>query len=374
MSLLDQLPTLRYILDMNSSNNKDSVVTNNNNFSDYFLQSSTWTKAWETAQVGDHKIIDYIKGVFKSKIYQYPWHGGIMWYLAKGPVIGEEFTIEGCTKEEFVEYLSGLYELAKKKKVKFLKLDLNDNITNFLGLDDKGMRLLLEDAKLNCNYSADSLQYTQCAILPLSTIPKIENYKELNLEQFVNIYEPLLRTFSKTRRYEMNKVFKKYLDKQITFKTDKSKETFDDFWKVHIATAERQNIATNPSDYNYRMLKNNDFVHILVGYDAEDKPCCGWYGVALGDTLTYLLGGNNDVSIKNQYQHMLHIQSLYYAYINDYKYYDFGGYDKNFGYGMYKDRFNPIIRTFLSPVDIIIDPISYNLYRLLKKIKNKLKR
>jgi lipid II:glycine glycyltransferase (peptidoglycan interpeptide bridge formation enzyme) len=340
----------------------------------YMFQDERWVKAWSICQGIGHKTIIFKTENLKCSVYQYPWHGGYMWYTGIGPSfdpnILSNFEKKLKISEEYFELLSEISKEAKKQKIVFLKLDLNDNFASFIDINDNNLQEFLKQRKYKTNIIASQLQFKEIAYLDLDILNKIENRKNsYELVEFVDFYQPLLAKFSKTRRQELGYVFKKYLNKKLTLNIEKTKENFEGFWKVHQVTSIRHNITTNSKEYCYKLL-HEDFSRIIVGYDEMGEPCCGWYGLKLDESMIYLLGGNNEISMANQWQHMLHIKALNMAYNEGCKIYDFCGYSKGTGYGNYKDRFNPEIRSFVGPIDIIFKPLKYNLIFYIKKVKN----
>jgi lipid II:glycine glycyltransferase (peptidoglycan interpeptide bridge formation enzyme) len=339
------------------------------NFGNYFLQNKDWVDCWKSSQSKGHNIIPVISGNLHCYIYEYPWHHKKMWYIGKGPtIINDNLKV---TVNDFKEFIISISQKAKLSKVVFVKLDINDLITNYLDLDfEVIIDLLKNNLGLNINADTSSLQYSKCAVLNLDCINKSK--LNITLEEFVTEAKPLFDGFSESRRLQLKKVYKKFKNGELTLDESKTKENFEAFWETHLNTSARQGLTTNSKEYNLKML-SEPFTRLLVGYDPNGVACCGWFGVVFGDTMVYLLGGNNEVSLKNNWQHMLHLKSFQIAINEGLKFYDFGGFDSTKGYGQYKTRFNPFIRSFVEPIDLIINNYYYQTFNVLRKIKSKIK-
>jgi lipid II:glycine glycyltransferase (peptidoglycan interpeptide bridge formation enzyme) len=173
------------------------------------------------------------------------------------------------------------------------------------------------------------------------------------------------QTNQNIRRYTK----KSLTDNRFTIKVDDKETGFEEFWKVYESTAKRQKFATHPRSY-FELLHSKPEAHIIT-ISLEQQVVCVWFGYSFNDTLIYLYGGNTEDGLANKAQYLMHVAALALMRKLGLTNYDLGGYDKEKGFGKFKEGYRGDIRTFLGPIDIVLEQRKYHFTnRFIKTAKD----
>jgi lipid II:glycine glycyltransferase (peptidoglycan interpeptide bridge formation enzyme) len=335
----------------------------------YFIQTKEWSEFWLQSA---HKNHDSHYFEHKSKLvdiaaftYQYPWYiGKYFLYIPKGPTfkVNSEITKEQLIAEYKI-FLAKITEFAAQNKCVFIKLDFDYNFTDLLYIDSNNtiLKFVESTTKHKTVLSTKSLQYLSTMLLDCHGLSKNDNLPHF-LEDNKHFYS---QTNENVRRYT-----RKSLKQNWQIETSKTTENFEHFWQVYESTAKRQSFAIHTKSY-FETMFASEFVRIIVLKDEQNIPHCCWFGVAFGETLYYLYGGNDDYSFTHQGQYLAHLVALQIAAKEKLLSYDLGGYDSEKGFGKFKEGYRGKVVKFLGPVDIVLQPLVYN---TLNKLINTVKR
>jgi lipid II:glycine glycyltransferase (peptidoglycan interpeptide bridge formation enzyme) len=153
------------------------------------------------------------------------------------------------------------------------------------------------------------------------------------------------------------------------------KKYADEFLRLTAVMAKRQGITAHPENYYRKMLENisGDILKLYVA-EYENKVIAANLVVFYGDTCIYLHGASDD-----EYRNVMAPYLLQWQQISDAKKagcarYDFGGVSSSRWQGItkFKTGFSPqtLPTVFPGSYDVIIDPLKYQTYRFMQKIKS----
>jgi FemAB family len=231
-----------------------------------------------------------------------------------------------------------------------------------------------------------------------------------NLTRFYNQNELLWQSFNERVRRYSRKLLKDYQNGKYLIITEKSDQTFEEFYQLHTETATRQNFPTQNKNY-LRQLFDQDFSRVIIIKKIETNensvlkstqktqnidqklaqelnstqvsnqistqqtskilaPNSGKFaknetvesaflGIIFDGTLTYLLGGNSTASLKNHTQYLLQMKALEMTSVENCQFYDMGGWESGSGYGEFKNGYRGKLRTFFGPFDLVFHSPKY---------------
>lgn len=379
----------------------------------YFLQTEVWAKFWLESNPTNHKYFWHCTTIhlgpnqkyeLKSIVYEFPWYfGEKFWYVPKLGVLetednSEENEWQDVSEENLkillLKHLNEIQNLAKQKSMAYIKIDIEAGLCQKLKITNNGQLLKLVSHKINAKakISSKKIQYVQTITLDLTAIAgqnfqQIFDYSDPDIllktktELSPNVFSAAnykdfyneSQSFWKTTNSNIRRYTKKALDLEWTVSVEKSDQNFEAFWQVYNSTKDRQNFVIHSRDYVYRLFQK-DNTHLIVLRDYSGNPQCVWFGMNWGNTLDYLYGGNNEYSFQNYGQYLIHLVAIHQAKSLGLKYYDLGGYEKNTGYGKFKENYKGELRTFVGPIDMPIKDLKYRLIsrfvEFLKGLKN----
>lgn len=303
-------------------------------FPKYFTTTSEWSSFWQKTQNDLERHF-----VFQEEtIYEYTTISGIKyWYI---PHLGYK-------KHLNTNFINSLKTIAKQSKISYITFEVEDSSTGF--------EQILNQTQTPLNKK----QYNQTIVINLKDAVQCQNPTE-----FISSNNSIISSFNQTVRRKIRKSIKY----NWLYETQKSKKTFEDFWYIYNKTADRQNFRTHQKKYYFDLFKESNSI-IIVIYDNNLTPQGTWFGWKSQDTLTYLYGGNSQVSLQNYGTYYLQLQAMCLASQLNLTWYDLGGYTPNSGYGRFKEGFRGILRTFPGPYDIVINNKTYFLLKVIKRIR-----
>ncbi len=358
--------------------------------SPYFLQTKQWADFWVQANTEGHAVYHIscqTTTTFGSIellafVYQYPWYFKQKFlYIPRGPFLQKPETINP-SKAQITEllkhFLDNLMNLAEKISASFVKLDFDDNLMMNLGIkDNEELELFLKKdfENYNFNFNAQKIQYLQTPVLDCQNLTKTSYQAYLDKEVLTDFFQKntdFWATVNQTTRRNT----RKSLEHGWFVSSEKTLSNFESFWNIILKTSKKQGFYLHSKNYYYQLFKQ-DFSHILILNDVQQKAQAAWLGVNLNKSLVYLYGGNLEDSRKFNGQYFLHLAALYLAANQNCLTYDLGGYETGSGYGKFKEGYKGYMKTFLGPTDIVTKPIIYKIVNMIirgaKTVKNSFK-
>lgn len=354
----------------------------------YFVQTQQWAEFWQLANPVNHTYfwIETKNEQHKLKflVCQYPWHlKQNLWYVSKGGILediktGEINNWNNITKADlqqlFLTLVNELNMKAKKQNITFVKYDFEEEMIQKLELESNQavLELLQKNIHSNTLISNKIIQFLSTMTLAfdiVQNVKTIEEYTKENLSEFWNE----TKSFWKTTNSNVKRYTKKSIEKSWVVSTEKSQENFEKFFRIYNHTKDTRGFAIQSRDYLLKLYAQN-FSKIIIINDENDEPQCVWYGIQIGDTQTYLYGGNTQKSFDDYGQYLVHLIALNLGLKDGAKFYDLGGYDPNMGYGKFKDNYKGTIRTFSGVFDVPINNWKYKatnaIISVIKKIQS----
>lgn len=305
------------------------------NFESYFLKSKEWADFWANSQedLTNHFLWE------GETIYEFKYKlNSKFWYV---PHLGENGEID----EKFIKKLK---KEGQKNFVDFISFEISDSA--------KKNDVKFKNPLRKIQYNATILVNT-------------ENLKTgNNLSDFVKNNPEMMANFASSFRRKI----KKSLQKNWSISVEKNEQNLQNFLKIYKETALRQRFATHPDSY-YKQLFKLKNSKIIILFNKKNEVCGGWLGWKSAENLTYLYGGNNEESLQELGQYIIQLTALKICAEEKLRFYDLGGWEKNTGYGRFKEGFHGILRQFDGPFDIIINPYKYYILKTMGKIKNLIK-
>ena len=302
-------------------------------------------------------------------LYRYPWHlNQCFVYLPKGPVwIQKKKSSNAEMLKALREFWYQVITAARERGCTYLKADFDEVVLQHVGVtSDEALYELLETLqspdgkknfpKIELRRDTKTIQYMQTMVLNgknLKSTKQAEYTPEALQDFYTQNPEFWANTNQNVRRYT-----RKALKGEWHISVNGGPERFEDFWRVYQATAKRQQFATHGKDYFERLFQE-DWSHVITLARGGEVQCV-WFGVESEDTLTYLYGGNTEAALKSKAQYLMHVAALQLLCERGLSYYDLGGYDPEKGFGKFKEGYRGEIRTFLGPVDVVLESRKYD--------------
>ena len=203
---------------------------------------------------------------------------------------------------------------------------------------------------------------------------------------------------------------------------EKTQETWQDFYNLHIQTAQRQNFPTQNAQYLRELFwqeftiiiiikENGEVQSVFLGILQESDKNLKENLTNLNFTqtksnsqnslenenqktnqkinqehykqnskensaqnaentlaknsssqkiLTYLLGGNSQSGLNNNVQYLLQLTALWFCVKEKCQFYDMGGWEFGSGYSEFKNGYRGNLQTFFGPFDLVLKEKRYN--------------
>ncbi len=332
----------------------------------YFLQERKWADFWLESSKSGHSLESFkTEDGEEILIYIYPWTMGFK--LAYIPRFYSRANNLNILNKRLKSVLK---DLKRDPKIVFLKLDFDDRLISNLATSQSHLESnFLFHFSFQKSYK--SIQFLQTMTLDLVSINNPQS-EVLSLQELQDFYQQNTEFWSQTNQ-TVRRYTKKSLVQPWTISTAKTKNDFEDFYKIYNQTKDRQNFAIQPKEYLQKLF-DKDWCHTIILRSTEtNQPECVWMGIVSEDTLTYLYGGNSDYSFSHQGQYLAHLVATSLAAQADLKYYDLGGYNPTLGFGKFKEGYKGSIREFYGAYDFKIKPAIYNLITPLLALRSWLK-
>ena len=196
--------------------------------------------------------------------------------------------------------------------------------------------------------------------------------------------EEQMTSWSSKHRYNLRLARKKGV--QIESYTSDAPAQFERFWSLLSLTAERQHFRTHAREYYQKMLEILSPLgqaHLLIAsYDQEDLATL--LLITNQETATYLHGASSDAHKELMAPFPLHLQAMQLAQASGCQLYDLWGTDaiqdkdskwiskegaSSAGVTRFKLGFGGDIIQYPGTFDVILDPIRYSAYTLLRRLR-----
>lgn len=329
-------------------NNRDDFIQKNSPCGG-FLQSDDWIRFQSDFGIKNHNISDKN---FWSNILEYRLPVvGKYFYIPRGPV-----KVKNIDKEELKNVIGDLIELAKINKANWIRVD------NF----DEKIKSVLKYKKNKVVKAPHDMQPKQIFIVDIA---KDE--------------EDILKEMKPKTRYNINLARKKGVKIIKINNFSKNKKELERFIDLIGETGDRKGLNFHSGDYYRKMLKNISQKRgglFVAEYDR--KIIAGAIMVIYGKIAIYLHGASSDKSRNVMAPFLLQWEMMREAKRLGASKYDLGGVsiddcnkkrlEKWSGVTRFKQGFSKNSQPveFSGSYDIIINPTSYWIYRLIQKIKS----
>lgn len=309
---------------------KDFLIKASNNHGAEFLVSTEWAdiikneELVETLGVYDGEklvaVFNSIKKDFKFNL--------VFYYLPRGPVFSSDLSVEA--QEKVWQFLVSEY---KKRQGVFLRVE-----------------------------PANILPYSIKALASINLQPKETLMLNLLLGE-----EDLLNNFHPKTRYNIRLAEKK----GVVIREGKTEVDFDSFWSLMTETGDRDGFKIhNKKHYHTLATSNQKFIKLFLA-EHEGKVIAAGLFSFYGDKVTYLHGASAYEARNLMAPYLLQWTVIQKAKESGYKYYDFYGIDeiKWPGVTRFKLGFGGFRVSYAGTYDIILSPVIYNLYNILRRLR-----
>jgi lipid II:glycine glycyltransferase (peptidoglycan interpeptide bridge formation enzyme) len=375
----------------------------------YFLQQDDWANFWLSANLENHSFFEVYsdnKALF-SKIYIYPWELGQKFgYLARFPAFCL-VKLKSLKQEDFenetFSLLKNIKDKAKELGLIFIKFDFDNQFlsnaedvkknTNFnLNPKNQDFNLLFQEIFVDklgfskINLKTKKIQYLATMTLDLKNVlKKLKNTDSLVNEKFYELKKLLEKgkiladnsvlsdfynfsqDFWQTTNQNVRRYTKKSLKQNWQISLNKTQDNFEKFYQIYLKTSQRQKFAIHSKDYLQKFF-DSSFSKVIILEDKNNQPQAVWLGIRSDQTLTYICGGNTEISFKNYGQYLIHLVAIFVASLEKLSFYDLGGYDPKLSFSDFKKNYRGDIRQFPGPLDVVIKPIQYDFTNTLIKL------
>lgn len=332
-----------------SSQDLNEFILSQPTASGWFLQSAEWGKLMqaenhEVEMIGFYEQADLV-GVCQIIFYKLPL--GKKWaYVPKGPITKNDFEIEVI--KNLVAYLRDL-------AIAYLKIEPPINKSE-LTLIANGFK------------KTKDVQTRQTSILDLSQET-----------------ETLLANMHQKTRYNIRLSEKK----DLVWRFDKAVD-FEDFWQILKQTSAKDGFKLHSKSHYKNLLDlfgghdltPSNLAVRLASVSSDGQILGAIMTVWFGDTVTYLHGGLLNIKRELMANYYLHWQIILKAKELGYKKYDWWGvaltgeshHPSWYGFSRFKLGFGGEVRSHLGAYDYVYSQVWYWLFKVLKTVKQLIKR
>jgi peptidoglycan pentaglycine glycine transferase (the first glycine) len=320
-----------------------------------FLQSEYWRMFQESVGRKTFQLEEKDESgntlIFSNAIaHRLPLVGDYI-YVPRGPIINQ--------KSKIKKFLNNLISLAKENNAGWIRIEPNSREEHELISENlpRGVKM---------KKSAVDMQPREILVMDIS-----------------GSEEEILAKMKQKTRYNIRLAEKKGV--HVSHDTQHITHNIVEFLRLVKITAKRDGITAHPENYYRKMLETipSDILRLYIA-EYEGKVICANLVLFFEKTATYMHGASD-----NEYRNVMAPYLLQWRQMKDAikagcEKYDFGGVKISHntqhishntssweGITRFKQGFAPEIKSIEFPgcYDIILNPIKYSLYRLLRKIK-----
>lgn len=240
-----------------------------------------------------------------------------------------------------------------KKSIELLLSELKKKKSEAIFLRIEPEEISEEFLKLNLKKSLD-LQPKKTLLLDLN----------LGLEE-------LMSQMHQKTRYNIRLAEKKGVEIKEAVQDDENE--LKEFWRLMSLTSERDAFRLHSFEHYKNLLKSNKniklFFAVYKGKNIATAIICFYK-----DRVTYMHGASDNESRNLMSPYLLQWEIIKKACKEGYKYYDFYGIDENKWPGVtrFKLGFSGFVKEYPGTYDYVLNPVIYNLYEILRKIRRSL--
>jgi len=316
-----------------------------------FQQSMKWGNVkeyWKNEIIALQDKQGNIQASMSILIRKVPLFGNLM-YVPRGPVgdIHQE--------EIFQELTTQMRKMARKYKafVAILEPNIKKEDEEFIQLAKK----------LNYQIYSKAVNFHQ-------EIQARHNFR-LALENRTE--EEIFRNFSSKTRYNIRLAIKK----GVVVK-ERKEEGLDEFYQLMQETGKRDHFRIRPKEYFATILREfPEEANLYIAY-YQDKPVAGIMPIQYGNKMWYLYGASGNEHRNCMATYLLQWEMIRLAKSHDCKLYDFRGVcmDQGEEGGLYrfKKGFGGELVELIGEIYIAFHPIQYILYKITKRLYDKIAR
>jgi lipid II:glycine glycyltransferase (peptidoglycan interpeptide bridge formation enzyme) len=360
----------------------------NNSPTGEFLQSEDWRKFQES--VGRKTFHSEGENFWANIILHTLPVVGNYFYIPHGPIFNFQFSIfnqDQSFNDKISKQIQGLVDLAKENNAGWIRID-------------PGNAEILENIRKNTKHK-------------IVKAPHDMQPKEIFVIDIMKSEEELLAEMKPKTRYNIRLAEKKGISLRTTNQYEYTNGDIDEFLRLTAVMAKRQGIVAHPAEYYRKMFEfiPGDILKLYVA-QYEGKVIAANLVVFYGDTCIYLHGASDDNFRSVMAPYLLQWEQIKDAKKAGCTRYDFGGV-KNpphpdpllskergqnsedspspyqgeggrrpdevnswSGITKFKLGFSPknLPTIFPGSYDVIVNPLKYQAYRFMQKIKSWLER
>ncbi|HKK54014.1 MAG TPA: peptidoglycan bridge formation glycyltransferase FemA/FemB family protein [Patescibacteria group bacterium] len=314
-----------------------------------FLQSSYWRDILKAQGQKAHiiSVVDDDEKIILSCLFvEYDYGSFKYYYMPRGPILDKKYRE---SREEAVKLLN--FFLAKFKNT------ITNKRTLFLRLEPN-----FEDISEGNKFFPDLNKFKFKKTLDIQ--PSKTRLLDLDKSEV-----KLLEDMHGKTRYNIRLAKRKGVE-IVSLKDENDIDIFINLLKT---TSERNNFSLHQENH-YRKLYHNggDKLKIFFAKHGDDIIAGAMFSF-FGDTVTYLHGASANKKRNLMAPHLLQWQTILKAKEKGFKYYDFGGIDEKKWPGVtrFKAGFGGREYNFKGTYDLVLKPLDYYIYTIVRKIRRK---
>ncbi len=326
-----------YLSEVKNKQELDSFVAEDD-FSQ-FLQSYYWREISKDENI---KTLMYVVKddneniILSALLLEYNYSFFKYYYIPRGPIISKDYQDNDKEIERIIDFFYKELIKVVDSKVLFLRLEPKFNLKN---IDSLGIK---------------------------KTLPiQAQKTRLLDLDKSI---DSLFSDMHSKTRYNIRLAKKK--DVEVF---EGKFEDLDKFFDLLNTTGKRKSFGLHKKSHYESLIKKGAGKVKLFFASHEDQIIAGAMFSFFGDTVTYLHGASANTKRNLMSPHLMQWQLIKMAKDKGYRYYDFGGIDKERwpGVSRFKAGFGGREYDFPGTFDVIIKPFLYYSYNILRKIRRK---
>jgi lipid II:glycine glycyltransferase (peptidoglycan interpeptide bridge formation enzyme) len=344
----------------------------------HFTHSSTWAEIWLKSKGQPHTYFVFESQGLRLIVYQYPLIRDQVFWLINS--FGQLLDIP-VNADHLTLVMQDLVSQAKSKKnVVFVKTYFNpdfvesifESITNVDNSKNDSVLVSFLARSVICKVIKPkiNMQNNSTILLDLTTISRAqsESFDETfdyqsDLGRFMDYSKNFWsKTSTNVRRYS-----KKSL--QQGWKIEVDEDNFEAAFDLLEKKSKELNFFLHSRDI-VRTVVNSECGHLICIKNSSGEICGCWVGIGIENTMLYWYGANNQQSLDQYGQYLMHLTAIALASKLGCQLYDLGGYSPTLGFGKFKELYKGRIFEPYGDYDFVIKSGYYRLDKLLVWVKD----
>ena len=198
--------------------------------------------------------------------------------------------------------------------------------------------------------STENLLQKHCKKAPRNTFTKKNIYLNLNLEE-----AELMAKMHQKKRYNIKQAKRR----GVVVKIRQTPQAFENFWQLHVLTANNQGFLIHPKDYFklvYKTFEKNVF--FVQGYVKNEIASC-WMIIFEGKTIYYIYGGSNP-KFNNYYPNdLVGFEAIKLGKKLGAAVFDMWGAEEGKGFTDFKLKYGAELVEYIDSYDLVINRVGY---------------